>query len=810
MLRAPRRSRCALPACWLAVLALASSAPTQSWQDLAGRSRSGIVELRQAVLDANSDTLVLLVASHPDDRYLLPAVDLRFVRGARVAVLLASRGGGAQNSLGPETGDALERIRTLEAEAGCMQMDAPVYYLDRPDRGFRRTAAETFGEWGRAETRDRIVHVVREIRPDFVVTTHNAEETHGHDLAVVELLPEALAAAGDEKVQNGAPPHRVRGLFLGAATTSLRPAVVVHGDQFEPNRGAALRRIAHDVLARCHVSPGWPGSMESVFAAETGFDPVPLPWPTLPDWTNGVPSLLDASIWPGTDPEAKAIRERLSALREAGDDRQRLLDTAVECLRMLQGVACPAGSEAALRRERRIDALRRVVLHANAVAIEVEAPAAAVAVPGEQLTLDARIHVGGPRALESVRLVEQGNVASLEPIDSDQPRAAAGSMLHAAINYRVPLGERGRVDPTEALFHAPRFVPPVRLHFQLAICGIEVPVVLDAPQELRPAVELVPWPRMLLCPTHRDEVRFSVEVVRNSMFPVIGRVDVRAPAGYRVQGERTAVLLQTERGDTFDFTLQPPADRKSGVDVIRIGLGDSRVVLPMHKVDVHIDPRLRIGLVRNRDDALVSVIGVGGFGLRWSELSDVDLAVRDLGEFDTIVVEARALRDRPAARRSFRRLLDFCGSRGKRLVVFYHKDVEFDPPGEGFLGAPFLPFAIGKDRVTHADAPVTILSKDHCLLQKPNRILPGDWDGWEQERGLYFPARYGSEYQEILEIQDPGLPAKRSALLYTRAGPGGEGEYVYCALSLWRQLKKLHPGSVRLLANLLSPQPRPQ
>jgi hypothetical protein len=457
-----------------------------------------------------------------------------------------------------------------------------------------------------------------------------------------------------------------------------------------------------------------------------------------------------------------------------------------------------------------MDALRRIVLHANAVAIEVSGAPGTVAVPGEQLTLDARIHVGGTRELDSVRLREQGTIASLEPIDSDQPRAAAGSMLHAAVNYRMPLGERGSTSRQEEAFQGLRFLAPVRLHFELAMCGIQVPVVLDAPQELRPAVDLIPWPRMLLCPTHRDEVRFSVEVVRNSMFPVMGRVDVRAPAGYRVQGERTAVQLQNERGDTFDFTLQPPADRKSGVDVIRIGLGDGRVALPLHKVDVQIDPRLRIGIVRNRDDALVSVIGVGGFGLRWSELSDADLAVRDLAEFDTIVVEARALRDRPAARRSFRRLLDFCGSRGKRLVVFYHKDVEFDPPGEGFVGAPVQPFTIGKDRVTHADAPVTVLRQDHCLLHKPNRILPSDWDGWEQERGLYFPARYSDEYQEILQIQDPGLPARSSALLYARAGPGGEGEYVYCALSLWRQLKKLHPGSVRLLANLLSPQGKQQ
>jgi hypothetical protein len=310
---------------------------------------------------------------------------------------------------------------------------------------------------------------------------------------------------------------------------------------------------------------------------------------------------------------------------------------------------------------------------------------------------------------------------------------------------------------------------------------------------------------MLMCPTNRAEVKFGVEVIRNSAFRVQGDIDVRAPAGYQVIGDRRHVDLRLERGDTFDFTLRPVADRNSGVDVIRIALGESRVVLPLHKIDVQIDPKLRVGVVRGPDDTLLSVIGVGGFGLHWSELSDVDLAVRDLGDLDTIVVDVRALRDRPAARRSFRRLLDFCGGRGKRLVVFYHKDSEFAPPGEPFVGGPYLPFQIGKERVTHADAPVTVLQPDCCLLRTPNRIAPGDWDGWEQERALYFPVGYAPDYQEILEIADPGQPARRSALLYARTGPEHQGEYVYCALALWRQLKKLHPGSVRLLANLLTP-----
>lgn len=803
-----RHSMCFFGPLLVAVACASGTAFAQRWQELQGRSRSGVVEMRQAVLDAGTDTLALLVSSHPDDRYLLPAIYLRFVLGVRVAVLIVSRGGGGQNSCGPETGDALERIRTLETEAGCGQFDGAVYYLDRADRGYRRTAAETFGEWGRDDTLRGLVRMVREIRPDFVVTTHSAEELHGHDLAIAELLPIAAAQAGDAKVETALPPHRVHGLFLGALISTTSPAIALRADQFEPNRGGGLRRLAYELLARCHVSPGAPDPMAIVFPSEVAFVAVTLPWPSVASWTKGLPSLFDRGIWPGAAEKASDLQDRLgSGLRQCGEDPSRLIDHAAEAIRALEGTPCLAVSEAARRRARRIEALQRVVLHANAIQIEIETKAGTFAVPGEPMSVDARIIVGGPRDVDAVRLVADNSNLGFEPMDGDQPSVAKGGVLAGVVTYRVPPAARGVTDPMEASFHGDRFIAPLRLQFVLSVCGVDIPVVVSSPIEARMPLELTVWPRMLLCPTHRDEVKFSVEVVRNSVFPVVGKIDVRAPAGYQVRGDRTELNLQARRGETFDFSLRPPADRKSGVDVIRIAIGESRVALPLHKIDVQIDPQLRIGLVRNRDDALVSAIGVGGFGLHWSELSDTDLAVRDLSEFDTIVVEARALRDRPAARRSYRRLLDFCGARGKRLVVFYHKDVEFDPPGEGFIGAPFQPFAIGKERVTHADAPVTVLRSDHCLLQLPNQIFPSDWDGWEQERALYFPSSYSSEYQEILQMGDPGLPAKRSALLYARVGPRGEGEYVYCALALWRQLKKLHPGAVRLLANLLTPQP---
>lgn len=788
-----------------AALAALAAVPlrAQQWHELQGRSENGVVALRQALLDSGRDTLALLVASHPDDRYVLPAVQLRYLHGVRVAVLLATRGGGGQNSLGPETGDVLERIRTLEAEAGCRQFDGEVYYLDRPDSGYVRTAAETFDEWGREETRAELVRLLRSIRPDVVITTHHAEEQHGHDLALVELLPEAFDLAGDEAFSNGLPPHRPRALFLGATSSPGPVTVEVPSDQFEPLRGRSLGRLAHDIMLRHHLSPGAPAPLETTFGRGLSFVPLRSSAAAPRSLHDGLPDLFDDGIWPGSAGERTELQQLWAEMQAVAMDARQLFQRAKQLVARLDALHCSPGSEAAMRRDRRREALLRVLLSSCGIQIEVESWPGAVAVPGEEIDLLVVLHVGGPLPVTRVEVASPEGEVELEPLDAADASITAGGALRAIASYRVPLSANGAADLMASRFRGDRFVPPVRLEFAVIVDGVTLPVRIDLPVDLRPAVELRVLPRMLLLPATRSEVQFTVEVVRNSAFPVEDRIEVKAPAGYHVDGLRTQVVLREVRGDFFEFRLRAPADRRSRVDVVRIAVGESRIVLPVHMVELRIDPMLRIGVVRSRDDALVSVLGIGGFGLHWAELSDIDLAIRSLDEFDTIVVDVRALRDRPATHRSFRRLLDFCSRPGKRLVVLYHKDVEFDPPGESFLGAPFAPFQIGRARVTRADAPVTLLRPGHPLWNLPNPIRPADWDGWEQERGLYFPSVYSDRYEELVQLNDPGLPPERSAVLYTRCG---EGEYIYCALALWRQWKKLHPGSVRMLANLLTPQ----
>jgi hypothetical protein len=108
---------------------------------------------------------------------------------------------------------------------------------------------------------------------------------------------------------------------------------------------------------------------------------------------------------------------------------------------------------------------------------------------------------------------------------------------------------------------------------------------------------------------------------------------------------------------------------------------------------------------------------------------------------------------------------------------------------------------IGRDRTTVEEAPVRILLPDHRLLQVPNHISPSDFDGWVQERALYFASEWDSRYQAVLETNDPGDSPQKGGLLYARVG---KGAYVFTCYSWFRQLPAGVPGAYRLFANLVS------
>jgi hypothetical protein len=114
--------------------------------------------------------------------------------------------------------------------------------------------------------------------------------------------------------------------------------------------------------------------------------------------------------------------------------------------------------------------------------------------------------------------------------------------------------------------------------------------------------------------------------------------------------------------------------------------------------------------------------------------------------------------------------------------------------------APF-PLSLSRDRVTDENAKITILAPDHVALNSPNKITLADFDGWVQERGLYFPGQWDERFIPIIACNDPGESSKTGSLLVAEYG---EGYFVYSGISWFRELPAGVPGAYRLFANLVS------
>jgi hypothetical protein len=111
------------------------------------------------------------------------------------------------------------------------------------------------------------------------------------------------------------------------------------------------------------------------------------------------------------------------------------------------------------------------------------------------------------------------------------------------------------------------------------------------------------------------------------------------------------------------------------------------------------------------------------------------------------------------------------------------------------------PAQLSRERVTVEEAPVEILEPEDRVFRYPNQITTHDFDGWVQERGLYFMDRWDPHFTALLACDDPGQPQQKGGLLRAQFG---KGTYIYTGYAFFRQLPDGVPGAVRLFVNLLS------
>lgn len=212
--------------------------------------------------------------------------------------------------------------------------------------------------------------------------------------------------------------------------------------------------------------------------------------------------------------------------------------------------------------------------------------------------------------------------------------------------------------------------------------------------------------------------------------------------------------------------------------------------LNLVKMDLKISGQ-KIGYIPGAGDDVPEVLRSLGYEISYLEESDFTLDI--LNGFSTVIVGIRAFNVNQGLANNMDKLMAYVKSGGNMIVQYNTAS----PLLTRELG-PY-PFTISRDRVTVEESPVKA-DFNHSILSTPNQILEKDFEGWVQERGLYFVSDWDEQYDTPLIMQDPGEKASNGSLIHAKYG---EGTYTYSGISWFRQLPAGVPGAVKIFVNLI-------
>jgi LmbE family N-acetylglucosaminyl deacetylase len=544
--------------------------------------------------------------------------------------------------------------------------------------------------------------------------------------------------------------------------------------------------------------------------------------------------------------------KRAQAAFDGGNDEGTVapLAAGLGAVRALRGklttLGAPARYELDFRLAQKEEQFADALVLAQPLRIEVLADDGVV-VPGQALKVTAIVANRGATPVE----VRGLRFSGLDGAACEAPPAALTSVHTCATGAKVPLdakltdvhwkrradADRYDLDP-DVPFGVPFAPTPFRAAVSVAIGGAEI--TIDRPIEYRyegdifsgekrmelkvvPALGVAVDPDIAIVgrdPKARSrEVRVTVtNRVRETSS---SEVTLRSPEGWKVEPQKASVSLTREdEAQTVRFTVEPPAGIKVGEYRLDATIGEAggsavaalgaqlveyphiqrrhllnQAVVKVRALDVRIAPNLTVGYVMGVGDAVPQAIEQLGATVEF--LNADDLAWGDLSRFDAIVTGVRAYERRADLRAHNHRLLDYA-AKGGVVLVQYNK-FEFNEAQYGPL-----PAKVSSNRITDERAPVRILDPSHPVFRTPNPIGPQAWEGWVQERGLYFLGERDAGYVDLVELTDPfefNKGPKGGALVEAKVG---RGRWIYIGLGLWRQLPAGTPGAYLLLANLLS------
>jgi LmbE family N-acetylglucosaminyl deacetylase len=769
----------------------------------------------------------LYVAAHPDDENTRLIAYLSKERLARTAYLSITRGDGGQNLIGPEIREKLGMIRSHELMAARRIDGGQQFFTRANDFGYSKSVEETLEWWGKEEVTADMVDIIRYFKPDVIITRFPPDERagHGHHTASAVLAHEAflLAANTSYATDLSQPMWQAKRLYMNTGRwwtptvdESLKGILKVDVGGYNALLGESYPEIAARARTQ-HKSQGFGSTgargeqleyLEYV-AGDTAyhdiFEGIDTSWKRLPGGAKIHQTWLQVvgefrSTRPGDSVVGLLkLRKMIYDLPEGYWREVKLAEieaVIVDCLGLYLQARASAPSYTA---GDKVDITLELIKRNEGISVKV----------GHHQNDYKDLITHQVMTLSSQQTIESHHSQS-QPYWL-QKEGSPGRYAYPDRTYLVKPVDLALLTETLTLTLG-----------EETTFTLNVPVVYTwndpvdgeswRPVEILPEVSLNLTERNLIF-TGPTPQTLEV-VVKNHKAQVEGAVKPWVPSGWKVTPSSAPIKLgQKDSEQRLFFQVIPPKDASAGTlgfeailsqstsnkgyERVQYGHIPTLTYLPkaearLVKIDLK-TVRSKIGYIQGAGDAIPDALRV--IGLEIDEINGEVLTLEKLKKYDAIILGIRALNVRENIRNEMPVLLRYV-EQGGTLIVQYN--TTFDTKGLDI--APY-PLRISRERVSEEDAPMTILQPGHRALTFPNRISQADFDGWVQERGLYFPNQWGPEFTALLASADTGEPAREGGLL---VAPYGKGYYVYTGYAWFRQLPAGVPGAYRLFVNLIS------
>jgi LmbE family N-acetylglucosaminyl deacetylase len=821
----------------VAIIALQGTANSADAPPLLTPEQMNGGEIQLALQKLNVLGRVLYIAAHPDDENTnLMAL---WSNGSlyETAYLSITRGDGGQNLVGPELRERLGVIRTEELLAARRIDHAKQFFSRAIDFGFSKTAEETMRIWDHDKILSDVVWVIRKFRPDVIVTRFSPEDqlTHGHHTASAILAQEAFSAAGDPNrfpeqlafVKPWRPTRLVWNtspFFFSNRNLPFDPTglTVLEAGGYNPLLGKAYTEIAAASLSM-HKSQGV-GSPPRRGARKEYFKPLEGQ-PMTTSLFEGIDT--NWSRVPNSESIVSEIRQIVSEFHPADPAA-----SVPELLKLRQAMSAINDDSWIPEKKSELDEIIAACL-----GLHVEASTTNETVtPGQTATikLEAINRCNIPVTLQEVRCPLSGDSTKIDAAlpSNEFVTKDLSCKIPENASYSQPywlrkpgtLGAFAVDDQT--LVGLPENPPDLPVEIVLQVSGRELNYIVETKYrtvdpvagELRRRLIVAPpvyaklADNVLVFPTKQPKpVSVHVTAATGS---VKGELKLAAPEGWEVDPASLPIDLKGANAETGAmFTVKPPDQNGEGTlrAIVSIDGRDYsfecvRISYPhigVHTLMPQSEVRLVRADIRKKGDRIGYIPGAGDdipeslrqIGYSVKILSEFDITAKNLAQFSAVVLGIRAYNTQDRISNWLPEVFAYAKAGG---VVIAQYNTLADLKTEQ-LG-PY-PLEISRDRVTDENAEVRILAPHHPLMTAPNKITSKDFEGWVQERGLYFPKKWDPAWTQILSCNDPTEKPLDGGLLVAKSG---KGFFVYTSYSWFRQLPAGVPGAYRLFANMLS------